>query len=160
MPGPVAAQGAEGEGVMDAEEGPGPAPLPRRSGPDPVGCPPPAASWLALSLSSPADTMAVRILIAATSADKLLDGRPTGCWCAWLSAAPAHQRAASALSAACQLLRVLAPLSASVPPASVLPTWSRVEEVASPYLMWREKGFQVRRRGSATPALPLENMAR
>lgn len=42
--------------------------------------------------------MAVRILIAATSADKLLDGRPTGCW---------------------------------------------VEEVASPYLMWREKGFQV-----------------
>lgn len=42
--------------------------------------------------------MAGRILIVATSANKLLDGRATGCW---------------------------------------------VEEVASPFLMWREKGFQV-----------------
>jgi hypothetical protein len=33
-----------------------------------------------------------------------------------------------------------------------------VEEVASPYLMWKEKGFQVRSRGSTTPALPLDKL--
>ena len=50
--------------------------------------------------------MAGHILIAATSATKLLDGRETGCW---------------------------------------------VEEVAVPYFLWREKGFQVGAGGRGLP---------
>jgi hypothetical protein len=138
----LCAQGAEGEGVVDAEEGQGvgraPAAALVRTSQPPVAC----RRLLARSLSSPADTMAVRILVAATSADKLLDGRPTGCWCA-LSVCPSLATAAVALLAACQLhpgcscqllasacaCLLRAVLTAPAPPAAVLPLgvgWRRL----------------------------------
>jgi len=97
------------------------------------------------------------VLICATSATKLLDGRETGCWCGG--------RTSFTVVEGCKLAA-----AAFVQRCSIHPAWlgkavphvhscfctvpaRRVEEVASPYLLWREKGFQVRPL-SGFPAAP------
>lgn len=93
--------------------------------------------------------MSGRVLICATSATKLLDGRETGCWCGSgeaLAAGGAHAAGRGTWSAARPLPKCSGALQPPTRSACVTLAFlfRRVEEVATPYLLWREKGFEVR----------------